>query len=166
MRKQEIEKLYVYLQRYAKYKFNEQEFIEDFPGWAITNIIEKGNRNFDFLYTDYLREKYGRIGSFRCNASKPIHQPLRFKDREESYQGNNNFSKNRTSENKFNLELFVELLSDNQRYIAREILIFGEKARDVGTELGITESRVSQIMRGVKDLLRYKQMESEIWKMI
>ena len=108
---------------------------------------------FNFLYTDYLREKYGRTGSLRNIKGKAIYRPERHEEWKEISIDSNNRDVQGNTERKFNLELFVELLPDCQREYARETLIYGNTYKEAGKNTGVSESRVSQVMRGVKKLL-------------
>lgn len=161
MNKKEIEKIYVQLQRYARYKFINQEQIDDFPGWAITKIIEKGYKRFDFLYTEYLREKLGRSGTPRCIGERGLHNAIAIDKWEEIPSDTNKTSEYGNTNSKFNIELFVELLTDSQRDIGRDALIYGMTHRAIADKMNITESRISQIMKGINKLLLYKMMEDE-----
>jgi len=137
------------LEKFIKRKFNRKEDLEDFLSFAIYKYLKKNHDNFNHLYVDYMRMRYGRPNSPNFQNLNNIKKPsnLCF-----DIEHQNNI-------NVFDYLTMKEIFSHikNSKYEKFFSLYIQDLTHEeIGQVLNLSQSRISQLFNEMCFFLKRK----------
>lgn len=160
---EKIIKIYERAKRYGKTHFFKQEDQDEFPSWVAIQLSRGRYPDLKFLAVDYLREKYGRKGTGRYDLSQKLFNSSEIDENrveqrtEEVYSGTVSGESPDFSDNFKNLTVY-------ETTIARRYFIDDKTMKEIGKQIGITESRVCQKIADVKKKLLFQKYIDKEYK--
>ncbi|NRA68936.1 MAG: hypothetical protein HRU19_30940 [Pseudobacteriovorax sp.] len=136
-----ITEVYEIAQAYARKANYSDEVVSDFPGYAVTKLIENGSIHMNTCFIDFLRFLYGAKHSSRYELSKALKTSCEITEMNES---------GALCEKMNTVELitFLEsVLSDSEFDIVKERVILETPIKKVAEDLSISAARVSQLVK-------------------
>jgi len=146
--------------KYAKLKKNlmiqclQKGFLyEDAEDFAQEFIFKKYTNNtkqkIKYALVDFTRKKLGRAG-FKTNKIKTgLHFAVNNTANLEHIKNESDIQKQ--LENKESLENFLNRLTAKEKYIISSYLFFGKTQREIADSLSLDESRISQMIKHIKN---------------
>lgn len=131
---------------------------DDFAQEAAIYALKHGQIRLSWVFTDYLRENYGRTGTPKGDAmaiarARTIKLDAKISDSGESDELLHSVVADARSNPDRGLELRDLLTTlrprDERDWFLVECALAGYTQRQIGVELGLSESRVSQLMKAM-----------------
>lgn len=144
---------------YARSRGLSAERAEDFAqDWAIKKFVKSTKQSFAQAYIDFLRVEFGNTrsasGSKKSNDRRYTDAPSEYVERRADTSGEGfGYSKR-------DLEKRLALLDQTEYYVTKRLLD-GAAQHDVAKDLGLTASRIYQIMRDVKEKTQVADLSKE-----
>jgi hypothetical protein len=163
---------YKKLRLFSFSRFSNEQNREDFRAYAIIKIIEGRKATFLQLYTDYLRESKGDSRSKYFELQRGIRSPEHYEGR--CFEGSitpgeiqvgfdeiTHYPGGASSPSYRISGRYITDLQGIDAGIAELYFMFGYSEKEIATEYCLTESRISQILKKIKSIIKYG-IEKEI----
>lgn len=150
----EQKKFWNFLYKYGLKKGLRHEHAEEFAQEAFIKY-SNGNTNLNWLIIDFKRKEFGDIrtpaGRNRANANIEFN---------EFYIGRSNGS---LDGNQFESLSFDRYLKLDERYLYKEIFEDGFKGKEIAIYYNVSESRISQKLKLIKNKLSKQKLIDDFW---
>jgi DNA-directed RNA polymerase specialized sigma24 family protein len=153
--------------RYVARKYS--ELADDFAQEVIVGALRGWKQTVEQAFIDYLRREHGSARNGRCSARRlakartfSLDEPLG--EGEDSTQFHDIIGDpSADSEPQLDDRRLDGLLTSAELVVYERVFIDEEKKQDVAQSMGVTPARVSQILRPIKEKVKYSAMMAEVW---
>lgn len=155
-----VEKLSARIRASAK-KFGIRHDIEDCVQEILTRMLEGRHQHAttNQCVIDYLREKYGRTGTPGHAAKQALERAGHYEPHD--FDRSSQLSFRESLGDRLNLDRYRNMFSGREIQVI-ELAIAGEKNAEIGVELGVCESRISQHLKVIGEKIKDFEMRESV----